>query len=84
MTEMPYEAGSAQADVDTMRDVYMSRAQREAYNRMVKRASLDQLQRAYALGWHASARWAGRLDLHSDVDSPAYERERDAALKDIA
>lgn len=84
MNTLPYEPDSLQADIDTMRDVYMTAAQRSAYDRLVERAAPTKLQRAYARGWHAAASWAGRLDLHSDVGSPAYERERDAALKDLA
>lgn len=35
---------------------------------------------AYAAGWRNAARWANRDDLIADIGSPAYERDRDAAL----
>jgi hypothetical protein len=35
---------------------------------------------AFDKGWVAAARWAKRDDLLADLDSPAYLRERDAAL----
>ncbi len=47
---------------------------------MVTRDELDALfAAAFAHGWHASARWAHRDDLHLDVDSKAYAKERTAA-----
>ncbi len=34
----------------------------------------------YAAGWIAAAKWAERDDLISDIDSPAYIADRDAAI----
>ena len=41
------------------------------------------LQRAYEAGWVQCATWAERDDLITDCDSPAYARERDAALSKL-
>lgn len=38
------------------------------------------LRRAYREGWTAAANWAGRNDLHYDVDSPAYLHEQNVRL----
>lgn len=35
---------------------------------------------AYSAGWRQCAKWAGREDLIADIDSPAYEADRAAAL----
>lgn len=35
---------------------------------------------AYAAGWRNAAKWASRDDLISDIGSPAYERDKAAAL----
>jgi aconitase B len=37
-------------------------------------------ERHYAAGWIAAAKWAERDDLISDIDSPAYIADRDAAI----
>lgn len=37
----------------------------------------------YAEGWKHAAHWAAREDLISDLDSPAYEQERDAVIKQM-
>jgi len=34
----------------------------------------------YAAGWSACAKWARRDDLIADIGSPAYSKERDAAI----
>jgi len=34
----------------------------------------------YAAGWRTAAKWAERDDLISDIDSPAYIADRDAAI----
>lgn len=39
----------------------------------------DLYERAYRHGWINCSKWAERVDLVSDVDSPAYEKERDEA-----
>lgn len=38
-------------------------------------------KRAYAAGWTQCAKWADRVDLISDIDSTAYNRDRDNALQ---
>lgn len=35
---------------------------------------------AYESGWRNCAKWADRNDLHADIGSPAYIRDRNAAL----
>ena len=48
---------------------------------LAKSAAYDALvARAYQEGWHECAEWAGRDDLHPDVDSKAYEVARDKRL----
>lgn len=37
-------------------------------------------EKHYAAGWIAAAKWAERDDLISDIDSPAYIADRDAAI----
>ena len=37
-------------------------------------------ERHYAAGWRTAAKWAERDDLISDIDSPAYIADRDAAI----
>jgi hypothetical protein len=44
-------------------------------------AASDADKRGYAAGWAQCAKWADRVDLISDIDSPAYNRDRDAALQ---
>lgn len=46
-------------------------------------AHLTRDQRIYREGWYAAAKWANRTDLNFDVDSPAFERERDAAIAKV-
>ena len=48
------------------------------------RTHASDMDRAYAAGWIAASRWAGRDDLQADIDSPAYERDRRFALNQIA
>ena len=43
-----------------------------------------EVQAAFAAGWRQAAAWANRSDLLADVDSPAYVRERDNAIAQIA
>ena len=48
---------------------------------LAKSAAYDALVlRAYQEGWHECAEWAGRDDLHPDVDSKAYADARDKRL----
>lgn len=42
------------------------------------------IERAYELGWRRSAEWSKRDDLVSDIDSPAYKRERDEDLAHLS
>lgn len=41
----------------------------------------EQQWNTYQRGWVAAAGWAQRNDLVSDIDSPAYEKEREQRLK---
>ena len=40
----------------------------------------EAMREAYKLGWILCANWAKRTDLYADIDSPAYIKDRDAAL----
>ena len=42
------------------------------------------LEQAYELGWRRSAEWSKRDDLLSDIDSPAYKRDRDEDLAHLS
>ncbi len=44
---------------------------------------INELNRAYALGWLACSEWANRNDLVADIGSPAYVADREAMLKDL-
>jgi len=39
------------------------------------------VKHAYTAGWVACAEWAKRDDLLADIDSPAFQREFDAAIR---
>ncbi len=41
---------------------------------------MNNLKKAYELGWIQASKWAEREDLIDDIGSPAYVREADAAL----
>ena len=43
---------------------------------------MNNLKKAYELGWIQASKWAEREDLIADIGSPAYVREADAALAD--
>ncbi|MET3654036.1 hypothetical protein [Dyella japonica] len=43
-------------------------------------AKAGEVEFAYAMGWRRAAIWADRDDLICDIDSPAYEKEMQAAL----
>ncbi len=41
-------------------------------------------KRVFELGWRTAASWADRTDLFFDTGSPAYIKDRDAALAEAA
>lgn len=41
---------------------------------------MNNLKKAYELGWIQASKWAKREDLIADIGSPTYVREADAAL----
>ncbi len=41
------------------------------------------LEKAFDRGWLMAAKWAGRDDLHCDMDSPAYQKQRAKLLSDL-
>lgn len=43
---------------------------------------MNNLKKAYELGWIQASKWAEREDLIDDIGSPTYVREADAALAD--
>lgn len=43
---------------------------------------MNNLKKAYELGWIQASKWAKREDLIADIGSPAYVREAEAALAD--
>ena len=43
---------------------------------------MNNLKKAYELGWIQASKWAEREDLIADIGSPTYVREADAALAD--
>ena len=40
----------------------------------------DAVLKAFEAGWHVASGWAGREDLLHDIGSPAYIKDRTAAL----
>lgn len=40
----------------------------------------EALEKAFAAGWRTAANWMNRDDLVADIGSPAYMKDRDAAL----
>ena len=43
---------------------------------------MNNLKKAYELGWIQASKWAEREDLIADIGSPAYTKDADAALAD--
>lgn len=40
----------------------------------------EDMRDLYAAGWAQCAKWANRVDLIADIGSPAYERDKGAAI----
>lgn len=88
--EIRAKLGDFAADQDLMRDVYMSRAQREAYERILARALQQQGGsegvRGLPAKWRAKIS-ADRHDVYHDALRDAYEvaaDELDAALDKLS
>lgn len=72
-------------DCDTFIRVLQKKVadQQRELARLQRPAQPPSLELAYRKGWIAAAKWAKRPDLVSDIDSPAYQVDMQAALKEV-